>query len=406
MASCDVDADGNCYAAGPMSGLLITDPNETQEEKLYTLRSYDANGVLRWSWSDRPDGEIVGGQRIGPAALLSVRCSPGGLVIVCDDASEATQTCGSGATSQDMTMATALDTDGNVVWRVGVTETASTFSCRPYVLQAAGPTRSVWKATPASPTAGIWLIMDNATGAIVFRKTRLGAFDNPIFGANVTIDEDDNVYEAWSERVGVGTFWPPLTHVTRYSNDGATIDWSVTSVSLGNTNGDENLAVGGGRLVVGNRTYEEFFDVADGTLLGRAKHSSYNVRPKMVSADRVGLITANVALWRVDDGDQGQRWVGGFPWFRDCRALPDGGSLWVQDRDCGDQSLQSESDPSVGLPVTHITGSCLYTVGGMFDQWQLTSSNCSTGGTCNSPAWVTEVIAPTAPGDTVEFDCV
>ncbi|MEI8018004.1 MAG: hypothetical protein WCH39_07365 [Schlesneria sp.] len=364
--ACDEDADGNVYQVGSYAGHcmqmlgLVLLPQTTP---LYTIRSWDKDGNLRWGWSEAiygtpsPDG--IG--RIPPVTLTSCRVAnnvigdygtyggTGQMILVGTDANAGT---GLGST------VTALDTDGNMLWRT----VFNRFTARVHSVSA---TTSLWRITgevfPGDSTryalSSGWLIMNNANGSVLFCSLTDSSWS---IGGVAAMDADGLVYEMvgdfelysdlTSSRVGV-------TRVTRYSSNGSNIDWSVASPymsgGLGNPFPINGAAAGSGfdlsleaeTLVVSTGSAFERFTKSNG--------SHVSIRRTPVSTLYVTDDGGIAAATQVEDytyrfqgafavfthsGDRWKMWEGGT--VADARRTADGGMLVSAQKNC----------PNLGLP--------------------------------------------------------
>lgn len=248
--ACDVDAAGNLYQVGTYSGHAIqpvtsSAPMPSQPTAMYTLRSWNSAGDLRWSWSDAPYGTVISSgsdhARFQPVTLSSVRIGPGTvpgmttaqMVLVGSKVGD--QTAGIIANHHYSTIATALDTNGAVLWSVDLYP----FEAE---VHSAGATRSLWRiksmrnGSTTVPNVGGWILLRNSDGAILYtsRPTTFLSFGTPTRWTNgcglAQIDSDDLVYEVTSDWEAFGYLGDKgcsITRVTRYSSDGAVVDWSV-----------------------------------------------------------------------------------------------------------------------------------------------------------------------------------
>lgn len=81
-----LDEDGNVYQPGSATQVIV--PLGNPQEPMYTLRSWDKDGALRWSWSEAIQGTTA---RTPPARLLSCRYGKLGtnkVLFVSDDSRE------------------------------------------------------------------------------------------------------------------------------------------------------------------------------------------------------------------------------------------------------------------------------------------------------------------------------
>lgn len=410
---CDVDAEGNVYQVGSHTGELANntfspgDPAPPQVDDMWTVRSWDSAGGDRWDWSDDPDGTVTivstVSRRRPPLAQLSCRIAPN---VTPDPATDEMLLVGDTGTSKNVnlgyataqgTTATALDTDGNVLWSVSLGNYQA-------VCHSVGATRSLWRVTAeivgdnlvsSARTHRWWLLLDNADGTIVYdsklgvsgKRWSLGNMPSTTFvGRSIAaIGPDDLVYEVQSAQP-VCLFYSPgrplipgqgaagVTVITCYSDDGATVDWSVCSpymfggvlgscCGVGTIAGASQDALGpamytGGTsatdllrhgdiivedtsIVVSTAFGFERFDITDGAHIMLAGCSPANViyystadvlavYATTTNGTPVGAQRRN-ALY-TPDGDRDQIWNGGT--VKDARKTPDGGSLWSLERKC------------------------------------------------------------------------
>jgi hypothetical protein len=134
--SCDEDASGYVYQGGLPSSRVVTNLLLPQSP-MYTLRSYDSAGNLRWSWSDFPNGYSGGGTRHGPGEITKVRCGGDHIFTTQADISFSPSHTVARRHSQ---------TDGSVVWQQDLTQLFVTLAPRGtpdpdvgFVLWAASP---------------------------------------------------------------------------------------------------------------------------------------------------------------------------------------------------------------------------------------------------------------------------
>jgi hypothetical protein len=392
---CEVDSAGNIYQVGDHSGQLMNVPFLPQVMPMYTLRSWDNNGSLRWSWSEALYGTVAspGGQptRYPPVALTSVRVAantvPGygygygtdEMIIV---GTESIQPGGVG------TIATALDTDGNVLWRVGLGHyLARIHSC--------GPTRSVWRVTAivAAPyyntsyVSSGWILMRNSDGAILHQSQWNFAFSSPqtnwTNGSGIAaIDHDDIVYELTSQTTSFtnGSDTVGVTRVTRYSHDGAWVDWSIATPYMSgrhqvggaypNVGLGEPISSTGGYVTNGD-IFIEHDAIIISTLQGyerlsKSDGSHVSVRSvpvfQFLISDAVSMVVQpaapNSPFYTIPtyihrpNGDRWNKWSSTSV-VKDARRAPDGGTIWSVTRRCvGVSSLDAIiADPRYALTV-------------------------------------------------------
>jgi hypothetical protein len=360
--ACDEDAEGNVYQVGSYAGhclqaLFIGEPLLPQTTPLHTIRSWDKDGNFRWGWSEAiygttsPDGFF----RIPPTTLTSVRVATnivgdygsyggtGQMLLVGTDANAGT---GLGST------VTALDTDGNMLWRTVLNR----WTVRVHSTSAS---TSLWRITgevfPHDSTryalSSGWLIMNNADGSVLFCSLTDPSWS---MGGIAAMDADGLVYEMVSDfelysdltsnRIGV-------TRVTRYSNNGSIIDWSMASPymsgGIGNTFPTNGPTAGSGfdlslesqTLVVSTGSTFERFRKSDG--------NHVSIRRTPVSTLYVTDDGAMVGATQVEDytyrfqgafavfthsGDRWKIWEGGM--VADARRTADGGMLVSAQKNC------------------------------------------------------------------------
>ena len=372
--ACDVDAEGNVYQVGDHSGhclerLGLGSPLPDQTLPMYTIRSWDEKGNLRWSWSESEYGSIStdGLSRTPPTTLTSCRVAAnttaggygtssayGGstpeMILVGTDA-RAGNTTGS--------KITALDTDGNLLWM----NVIDRFIAR---VHSVGATRSLWRIrgeiysgdSNTYPATG-WLIIRNSDGATLYNSLTSPSWSGPSVAA---MDSDDSVYEmsanyeSWAEGVNlIG-----VTRVTRYVSDGAVIDWSVASCYMSGGIGGiwlpitspsaaglgVDISLEQSTLIVSTGSAFERFTKSNGShvsirrtpisqlyvtdaggIAALTQVADYTYRPQSV----VGVFTSS--------GDRFKLWDGNT--VADVRRTPDGGMIVSAQKNC----------PSLGMPA-------------------------------------------------------
>ncbi len=372
---CDVDSLGNIYHTGNRTNFLRPDPTSHQP-LMYTLRSYNSDGKLRWSWSETPNGTILAGLRKGPTPLLKVRTSLNGtdpIIILADDWTWNTSAASSpGGTTQyadGLVNATALDSDGNQIWRVKLPGGAT--------LVAAGATRSLWSIRATNfVRAGIayrWLVLRNSDGTIVsdmpaetswtehpggFSPVR---FESPVA---MTMDTDDTIYAVLSKAIepAFSSFRPPNYYaICKFSPESTSPSISTTSENffayrdefrtcLKTLGVPTSVIVNDDSVMVFSPLGMEKFTKS--SLEQVEKHCFDPGLPLYADAQGFGALGFGGNLIpptiRNLDATRRQQWAATDETlppaykdlliqtnkFEDARPLPDGGTIWSQDRVC------------------------------------------------------------------------
>jgi len=387
VAQCDVDADGNVYQAATRLNNLVPVNYLEQSNPMYTLRSWDSDGNLRWSWSECPYGVEGGdGLRRGPTPLLGCRTSNnnGSPIVIVGDNSALNAFSGDTHDTQysdGLTRATALDQDGNQVWRVTLIGGAT--------LVAASENRSLWYRwqTPIDFSSPI-ILLDNADGSEVLIDSgnhTFTSYDYPNVvphATNIicaTIDDDDTVYAVCTKRLG----YSPVINfgVARLKRDSLTIEKIVTSENLfydaqftfnpsclSRTGVPWVIRVQGDSLIVAGSTGFEVFNKAslestDYSCIRMAGGNGFYSGGFFFADDeKIGMQTtlfnifvppailnrSDFSQWKVWD-QTSTDYYEYYPHpsqnqtFRDARSLPGGGSIWSQDRTCVTQELVDDT---------------------------------------------------------------
>lgn len=142
---CSLDSAGNVFHGGGADVDLITDPMVTQPT-MYSLKKYDPNGTLLWSWSDFPTGDTVTypGFRADPP-LTGVKATPGGLCAVTYNTGDQNTIYGVSPAPTVKSHLVLLDSTGSVLRRI--TDINATFIAAGYTTaddQTIGQTPILW----------------------------------------------------------------------------------------------------------------------------------------------------------------------------------------------------------------------------------------------------------------------
>lgn len=372
VAQCDVDVNGNIYQAGGPTQPNVNNASLPQKPLMYTLRSWNADGILRWSWSECPTGRIVGGTRFPPTPLRFVRAVPvaadydlGIAVIVGDDSTHNTD---------GKTNATALDFDGNQVWRVKLDGGLALVAC--------GATRSLWINYGAGGGgAATWTVVSNWDGSVTstYRGDANGVFTFSEIAWHITslitatIDVDDVIYAVLVKTIN------PYTNVANFDGGEATFavarfEPDSTTASIVTTSHNffflatqsgycfKTLGKPSAIAVVGEDVIVEFTERYDKASLTLQDWHCGGSGPFLYADAEYYAILGSGNLFEppmIRHAADGTRWkiwaveaaAGiGSPLqatpFVDARPMPDGGSIWSQQHTCFDHSLIEDTGPN------------------------------------------------------------
>jgi hypothetical protein len=134
VGECDVDNLGNVYQAGGPTNLVA--PSGATQAPMYTVRSWDANGQYRWSWSESPNGPTA---PIGQVSCRFAYSNGIPCVIVCDSNLRWAQSSNLAQynVNRPPTVTALRCSDGQQLWRITLPYGAS------YML-GAGTTRAIF----------------------------------------------------------------------------------------------------------------------------------------------------------------------------------------------------------------------------------------------------------------------
>lgn len=371
VQQCDVDANGNVYQAGSSTQPVAVSVDD--QLPMYVLRSWDASGNLRWSWSDNPNGTAYAGPRAVPARLRSCRCGFDGetsIVVVGDDWT---------VTADHHVHATGLTCDdATQLWRVtleaGVT------------LQGCGASRSLWRRNTQSTYNAIvsgagWLVLDNSDGSTTVTQPdsvvhiTFDAGTHTTWNVCAAIDADDVVFGVQGHSLFYsGGINEVFYSICKFPKDASNPTIRVKSkmfyhhASLtffpecaGTLGIPRNVVITADVVYVFSGLGVEWFDKTTLASVGHTCFHNANAWFVDVVDDRAGfqIQTGNVhfppsvcladfSTWKVwvesPDPFAGLGLGPGVasPYF-DARIHPAGGSIWSQGRECNPHTLTDDA---------------------------------------------------------------
>jgi hypothetical protein len=371
VGQCDIDSLGNVYQVGWRTQTLQNVSALPQTVPMYTLRSWDSTGELRWSWSEKPYGAVVSTNRSGPTPLLSVRATMIGskpIVVVGDNWNLNVGSSGWNTGNTDgMVNATAIDIDGNQLWRVKLEAGAQ--------LVAAGTTRTLW-----SRSGGGWIVLRNTDGARMSLMAPTVSFyvypDSYITNGIVvaTMDADDSIFAVLSKAVATSALGLETHYaVGKFESDSLIPSAVVTSQNfysytapytancfkkLGVPNAIESAS---DAVIVASSLGIETFTKS--TLVAASMKCMPVSKLLYADAARIGMydtfgngfIPPSIHKrdytrwlnWDVQNTDTWPHPAQATP-FRDARKCSDGGSLWSQDFTCYIHEIEADTRAAPG----------------------------------------------------------
>lgn len=332
--TCDTNSDGNVFHGGAPSRNLVPSLSKPQPP-MYTLRSYDSTGNLRWSWSDFPNGYVSSGVRLAPNPIARVRC--GGAHVF------ASQSGYESGTSHAWLRRHNPDT-GAVIWSVDMSQ--------------------MWTDNAVFPDADLAFQLINANADSVFVAASISSdsytaimtldHDGNLLGTNrltahrasaCWMDADGTIYvstggspDAYSRMVGVyDNSCGFLTSVATISDT----SFSVTS-----------LRVSGGVITAANGTYIRTYTVG-----GSGSHThTVTTGEKVMMANSADVGTKTDDLARIRNANLTARVFLTPQMAGDAQAILDampfsGGSVWCGRRWCG-KTIEPDADTPTTTSTT------------------------------------------------------
>ena len=368
--TCDIDSNGNVYHTGDrFSRKLVTSISRPQPA-MYSLKSYDSNGTLNWSYAKYPNGFVSGGVRANDYGTTKVRC--GGANVFSAYA---------GLTGSDCYLIRHNTSTGVPIWDINATAIERGYGDA-NVLIGAGPTRILLTGYGEATTHYPIIVLDH-DGSFVW-----GEQTNTI--EPVWIDDNDVQYGI--DRIGTT---PDGDKVVSWDADGTFLNVPIIRDGFQPL----RLRTLGDQLVCSNGTEIRLYTI-NGT--GNYTQKITSTESLMVFSDRVGSKTEFITRLR-SATDLSTAYffyppttnsVGDDYLFSD--AMPfDAGTIWCGRRVCG-----KTLEPDVDTPTT--TSTTTPSTTGSSTTGSSTTGSSTTGSSTTSSSSTTGTTGSTTTGSTTE----
>jgi hypothetical protein len=334
--ACDVDSNGYVYQCGRRSAKLETSLSKPQQP-MYSLRSYNSDGTLRWSWGQYPYGYVSGSVRDTDEGLALVRC--GGAYAFTSQYIIGTD---------DFIVRKHHPDTGVPIWETNLRDVYDVV--HPVnILVGAGPTRLVLKADPAIEL--FCMVITDHDGTFIFGDS------GGLAGVPVWVDDNDSTYLLNLDSSGVsnGAFLSGDA-VMVVDLNGSIVTVTVITDGFEPTRlrvyGDQLLAsdgselrlytIGGTGTATATVTTSEKAMVLTGVTAGGKNEFSTRLRSASTLAARAAFMPKSIAS------------LGDDYLFTD--AMPTAtGTVWCGRRRCGVTIVPEEDTPTTTSTTTPST---------------------------------------------------